>query len=85
MAAAQLARHAGLHVVGTASAAKKDFVASLGVAHVEPGPGVADRVAAAAPDGIDAIFDLVGGRLWKKWPTCSRIGAGWSALPTWRR
>ncbi|GAA0988849.1 NADP-dependent oxidoreductase [Acrocarpospora macrocephala] len=61
VAAAQLARHAGLHVVGTASAAKKDFVASLGVTHVEPGPGVADRVAAAAPDGIDAIFDLVGG------------------------
>ncbi|GAA1017457.1 NADPH:quinone reductase [Acrocarpospora pleiomorpha] len=61
VAAAQIARHAGLRVLGTASAEKKDFVASLGVTHVEPGPGTADRVRAAAPDGVDAIVDLVGG------------------------
>ncbi|WP_214105815.1 NADP-dependent oxidoreductase [Acrocarpospora catenulata] len=61
VAAAQIARHAGLRVVGTASAAKKDLVGSLGVIHVEPGPGTAGRVRAAAPGGIDAIVDLVGG------------------------
>ncbi|GIH25234.1 NADPH:quinone reductase [Acrocarpospora phusangensis] len=61
VAAAQIARHAGLRVIGTASAAKKDFVASLGVIHVEPGPGTADRVRAEAPGGVDAIVDLVGG------------------------
>ncbi|SNS42349.1 NADPH:quinone reductase [Streptosporangium subroseum] len=61
VAAAQIARHAGLTVIGTAGAGKKDFVESLGVVHVEPGPGVADRVRAAAPDGVDAIYDLVGG------------------------
>ncbi|MFJ1547578.1 NADP-dependent oxidoreductase [Streptomyces sp. NPDC088246] len=60
-AAVQLARHAGVHVIGTASAAKKDFIESLGAVHVESGAGLADRVRAVAPDGIDAVFDLVGG------------------------
>ncbi|WP_225850548.1 NADP-dependent oxidoreductase [Streptomyces sp. HPF1205] len=60
-AAVQLARHAGLTVVGTASAAKKDFVESLGAVHVPSGPGVADRVRAAAPGGLAGLFDLVGG------------------------
>ncbi|MFJ2705647.1 NADP-dependent oxidoreductase [Streptomyces sp. NPDC087428] len=57
----QLAHHAGVRVIGAASAAKKDFVESLGAVHVESGAGLAGRVRAAAPDGIDAIFDLVGG------------------------
>ncbi|WP_326763943.1 NADP-dependent oxidoreductase [Streptomyces sp. NBC_01591] len=60
-AAVQLARHAGVQVIGAASAAKKDFVESLGAVHVASGPGLADRVRAAAPDGVDAVFDLVGG------------------------
>ncbi|MEV7953145.1 NADP-dependent oxidoreductase [Streptomyces sp. NPDC088141] len=60
-AAVQLARHAGARVVGVASADKKAFVESLGAVHVESGDALADRVRAAAPDGIDAIFDLVGG------------------------
>jgi len=47
--------------VATASAGKKAFVESLGVTHVEYGPGVADRIRAAAPRGIDAIYDQVGG------------------------
>jgi NADPH:quinone reductase-like Zn-dependent oxidoreductase len=57
----QLARHGGLTVVGTASAAKKDFVESLGAVHVPSGPGVADRVRAAAPGAVTGLFDLVGG------------------------
>ena len=61
VAAVQIARHEGLNVIGTASAAKKDLVESLGARHVAPGPGVTDRVRAIAPDGVDAIFDLVGG------------------------
>ncbi|MFE6160975.1 NADP-dependent oxidoreductase [Streptomyces sp. NPDC056486] len=62
VAVAQLARHLGIRVVGTASAGKKDFVESLGAVHVPPGPDLADRVRAAAPGGVvDAIFDLVGG------------------------
>jgi NADPH:quinone reductase-like Zn-dependent oxidoreductase len=62
VAAAQIARHQGLTVVGTASVGKKDFVESLGVIHVEYGPGVADRIRGAAPQGIDGIFDQVGGQ-----------------------
>lgn len=60
-AAVQLARHAGAQVIGVASAAKKEFVESLGAVHVESGAGLADRVRAAAPGGIDAVFDLAGG------------------------
>ncbi|MFJ7199099.1 MULTISPECIES: NADP-dependent oxidoreductase [unclassified Streptomyces] len=60
-AAVQLARRGGVHVIGVASAAKKDFVESLGAVHIESGPGLADRVRAAAPGGVDAVFDLAGG------------------------
>lgn len=42
-------------------AAKKDFVESLGAVHIASGPGLADRVQAAAPEGPHAVFDLVGG------------------------
>jgi NADPH:quinone reductase-like Zn-dependent oxidoreductase len=61
VAAVQIAVHEGLTVLGTASAAKKDLVESLGARHVTPGAGVQDRVRAAAPGGVDAVFDLVGG------------------------
>jgi NADPH:quinone reductase-like Zn-dependent oxidoreductase len=61
VAAAQIARHRGLVVVGTASAAKHRFVESLGAVAVAYGDGVAERIRAAAPDGIQAILDLVGG------------------------
>lgn len=60
-AAVQLAHHAGVHVVGVAGAAKKEFVESLGAVHVESGEGLAARVRAASPGGIDAVFDLAGG------------------------
>jgi NADPH:quinone reductase-like Zn-dependent oxidoreductase len=61
VAAAQIALRDGLKVIGTASAGKKSFVEALRVTHVKPGPGVAERVLAAAPGGVDGIFDLVGG------------------------
>jgi len=61
VAAAQVARGLGLEVIGTASAEKKEFVESLGVRHVLYGEGVAERIRAIAPDGVDGIYDLVGG------------------------
>ncbi|MFC6083591.1 NADP-dependent oxidoreductase [Sphaerisporangium aureirubrum] len=61
VAAAQIARHAGLNVIGTASPAKREFVESLGVVHVPYGPGARERIREIAPDGVDAVFDLVGG------------------------
>lgn len=63
VAATQIARTFGLRVVGVASDGKKDFVESLGAVHVPSGPGLEERVRAAAPDGVDAVFDLVGGEV----------------------
>ncbi|MET7453431.1 NADP-dependent oxidoreductase [Streptomyces sp. NPDC005574] len=59
-AAVQVARAWGLRVVGLASAAKKDFVESLGAVHVPSGPGWTERVRAVAPQGVDGVYDLVG-------------------------
>jgi NADPH:quinone reductase-like Zn-dependent oxidoreductase len=61
IAAVQIAVHTGVTVIGVASAGKKALIESAGATHVESGAGVADRIAAAAPDGVDAIYDLVGG------------------------
>ncbi|WP_369255572.1 NADP-dependent oxidoreductase [Streptomyces sp. R35] len=63
VAATQIARAFGLRVVGVASDGKKDFVESLGAVHVPSGPGLEERVRAAAPDGVDGVFDLVGGEV----------------------
>lgn len=57
VAAVQLARAAGLRVVGLASAAKKDLVEGLGAVHVPSGPGWTERV----PEAVDGVYDLVGG------------------------
>ncbi|MGW1254600.1 NADP-dependent oxidoreductase [Streptomyces sp. NPDC002513] len=61
VAAAQIARAFGLRVIGTASVSKKDFVEDLGAGYVAPGPDLAARVRAAAPEGVDGVYDLVGG------------------------
>lgn len=58
--AAQLAREAGVTVIGTASAANRDLVAALGAIPTTHGDGLADRVRALAPDGVDAVFDAAG-------------------------
>jgi NADPH:quinone reductase-like Zn-dependent oxidoreductase len=61
VAAAQLARNASLNVVGTASEDNRLLVESLGAIHVPYGDGVADRIRAILPQGVDAILDLAGG------------------------
>lgn len=63
VAATQIARAFGVRVVGVASDAKKDFVESLGAVHVPSGPDLAERLRGAAPDGVDGVFDLVGGEV----------------------
>ena len=58
--AVQLALDRGAAVVGTASPANHDFLRELGAIPVEYGTGLMDRVAAAAPGGVDAGLDLAG-------------------------
>jgi NADPH:quinone reductase-like Zn-dependent oxidoreductase len=57
----QLARRAGATVVGLASERHHEWLQSHGVLPVTYGDGVADRIREAAPDGVDAFLDLVGG------------------------
>src|SRR5258708_18084919 len=58
--AVQLAAERGATVIATASPARHEFLRELGAVPVAYGPGLADRVRAAAPDGIDAALDLIG-------------------------
>ncbi|MEV7285029.1 NADP-dependent oxidoreductase [Streptomyces sp. NPDC093252] len=66
VAAVQIARAAGIRVLGLAGATKKDLLDSLGAVHVPSGPGWPERVRAAAPEGVDGIFDLVGGEVFEE-------------------
>ncbi|HEV7203661.1 MAG TPA: NADP-dependent oxidoreductase [Jatrophihabitans sp.] len=58
--AVQLALGRGATVIATAGPTKHDLLRRLGAIPVEYGDGLADRVRAAAPQGIDAALDLVG-------------------------
>ncbi|WP_297620077.1 NADP-dependent oxidoreductase [Nocardia sp.] len=58
--AAQLAVARGARVIGTAAPARHERLRSYGVEPVEYGPGLADRVRALAPNGVDAAIDTVG-------------------------
>lgn len=59
--AVQLARHLGARVIGTASERNHAYLRSLGAEPVTYGDGLGERVRALAPDGVDAVFDTVGG------------------------
>ncbi|WP_282795468.1 NADP-dependent oxidoreductase [Streptomyces sp. CC224B] len=59
--AVQLARHAGARVIGTAGERNHAYLRELGAEPVTYGDGLADRVRALAPDGVDAAFDTIGG------------------------
>ncbi|HET8952582.1 MAG TPA: NADP-dependent oxidoreductase [Solirubrobacteraceae bacterium] len=54
--AVQLARAAGAHVIGTASAANRDLVLELGAHEVADADGFEDAV-----DAVDVVFDTAGG------------------------
>ncbi|MGW6426589.1 medium chain dehydrogenase/reductase family protein [Nocardia sp. NPDC055053] len=57
----QLARANGIHVIGTASARNAEAVRALGASWVDYRGDVPRQVRAIAPDGVDAVFDHVGG------------------------
>ncbi len=59
--AVQLAREWGAQVVGTASETNHGYLRSLGTEPVTYGPGLADRVRAAAAQGVTVVLDCIGG------------------------
>ncbi|MFD7310693.1 NADP-dependent oxidoreductase [Promicromonospora sp. NPDC059942] len=59
--AVQIARALGARVIGTASERNHEFLRGLGAEPVTYGDGLADRVRALAPEGVDVVLDFVGG------------------------
>ena len=59
--AVQLAKLRGSAIIGVASAANGGWLTSLGATPVAYGDGLADRIRAAAPSGVDAFVDTFGG------------------------
>jgi NADPH:quinone reductase-like Zn-dependent oxidoreductase len=58
----QLARHAGIEVIGTAGPAQQDRLRELGAVPIDyRNQDVAARVRELAPDGVAAVFDHIGG------------------------
>jgi NADPH:quinone reductase-like Zn-dependent oxidoreductase len=56
----QLARRDGIRVIGTGSEASLAKITSFGAEATTYGDGLADRVRALAPDGVDAAIDAAG-------------------------
>ena len=59
--AVQLARRTGARVIGIASDENAQFLRSVGVQPVAYGEGIAERLRALVPNGVDAFIDLFGG------------------------
>ncbi|MEV5142282.1 NADP-dependent oxidoreductase [Streptomyces syringium] len=59
--AVQLAKHLGARVIGTAGERNHDYLRGLGAEPVTYGDGLAGRVRALVPEGVDVVLDLVGG------------------------
>jgi NADPH:quinone reductase len=60
LVAVQLAVGRGAQVIATASPGKHELLRELGATPVAYGDGLAERVRAAAPNGVDAAIDTVG-------------------------
>ncbi len=59
-AAVQMAVAGGITVVASAGPDNQDYLREIGAVPVLYGDGVVDRVRAAAPSGVDAVFDVAG-------------------------
>jgi NADPH:quinone reductase-like Zn-dependent oxidoreductase len=58
--AVQMAVARGVRVIASASEANQDYLREIRAIPVRYGPGVADRVRAAAAGQVDAVFDVAG-------------------------
>ena len=58
--AVQIARARGARVIGTAGEGNHEFLRTLGAEPTTYGDGLAERVRALAPDGVDFAFDTAG-------------------------
>ncbi|WP_105032542.1 NADP-dependent oxidoreductase [Arthrobacter ruber] len=59
--AIQIAKAWGARVLATASEKNHEFLRSLGAEPLTYGEGLTERLRKAAPDGLDAVVDFVGG------------------------
>lgn len=59
--ATQLALHRGARAIGTASERNFEVLRAWGATPVAYGDGLVERVREVAPDGVDAVIDVVGG------------------------
>ncbi|MEV6596460.1 NADP-dependent oxidoreductase [Actinoplanes sp. NPDC051346] len=78
--AVQIARSLGARVIGTASERNHDYLRELGAEPVAYGEGLADRVRSLAPQGVDAVLDLVGGDALKASPELLAPGGGLASI-----
>ena len=58
--AVQIAVARGATVIATAGEGNQDYLREIGATPVLYGDGMVGRVRAVAPDGVDAVFDVVG-------------------------
>ena len=70
----QIAVTRGARVIGTASERNHEYLRSLGAEPVTYGEGLAERVRALAPDGVDVVLDYIGGEALATTPDVLREG-----------
>ncbi|GLZ33830.1 NADPH:quinone reductase [Lentzea sp. NBRC 105346] len=58
----RLAKAEGIHVIGTASPRHHEAIRKLGVTPIDYRDDVPRKVRELAPEGVDAVFDHIGGR-----------------------
>ncbi|MEQ3551321.1 zinc-binding dehydrogenase [Pseudonocardia nematodicida] len=77
LALVQLAAARGAQVTAVTSASKADAVRAAGAERIVDRAGGPDAVAAAAPDGLDAVADVAGGELVAALLPSIRDGGRW--------
>jgi len=71
----QLGKLAGLEMYGTASRKKHEAIAKLGAVPIDyRDEDFVARIAQLTGDGVDAVFDPVGGKQWQRSFDCLRVG-----------